>query len=519
MKAYRMNDLDLIIEGNILTMSGSQPRVEAIGVKNGLIAVTGAMAEVEVKAGNRTRHLNVKDRTVLPGFIDTHVHPCHVGRVARNVDLASAGSIREILQKIKEKIADTEPPQPVIGLNFNYDIVKEHRLPSRAELDALSAEHPVLILVYDVHSAMLNTRMMDILQIPDGMAGCIIDDVGEPTGLVEDPAIAFVMDKIWQEDETELMAAVNEALQEALRVGITTLHVKEPHGNLETILKHEKNFPLRLKPMLSIKSEDSGYLAEILAPGAFRQGAVVAFFADGAPDSKTAAFFEPYAAELTNFGMLYYADEELEDLIEKVHRAGFQVSVHTCGTRATEQVLNIYQKVLARHPRSDHRHRIEHFEMPFGHQIKRAVALGLSFAMQPMFLFLNGGQTYENIRSFLGNQRVERWTPLRSILDAGGLVAGGSDAPVTKMSPLKGIQACVNHPNKSQRITLYEALKLFTVNGAKIGFEEQLKGSIEAGKLADFVVLSDNPYAAKPEEVGDIKVEMTIVGGKTVFSG
>lgn len=499
-------------------MSGSQPRVEAIGVKNGLIAVTGTLAKVEKSAGRRTRFLNLKDKTVLPGFIDTHVHPCHVGRSGRNVDLTSAESIREILRRIKQKIADTKPPQPVIGLNFNYDIVKEHRLPTRAELDELSAKHPVLILVYDVHSAMLNTRMLEILQIPLGMAGCIKNDNGEPTGLVEDPAIAFVMEKIWPEDEWELMAAVNEALQEALRVGITTLHAKEPYGSLKTILKHEKNFPLRLKPMFSIQSGDSADFGEILASEAFRQRAVVAFFADGAPDSKTAAFFEPYADELTNYGMLYYPDEELEDLIEKAHRSGFQVSVHTCGTRATEQVLNTYQKVLARHPRSGHRHRIEHFEMPLGHQIKRAVAMGIVFAMQPMFLFLSGDRTYENIRSLLGSQRVERWVPLRSILDAGGLVAGGSDAPVTRMSPLKGVRACVNHPNKSQRITLFEALSLFTVNGARIGFEEHLKGSIEAGKLADFAVLGDNPYAVKPEEVGDIKVEMTIVGGETVFS-
>jgi predicted amidohydrolase YtcJ len=156
--------------------------------------------------------------------------------------------------------------------------------------------------------------------------------------------------------------------------------------------------------------------------------------------------------------------------------------------------------------------------MPLGNQIKRAVDLKLALAMQPMFLYLSGAETFENIRSLLGRQRVERWKPFRSILDAGGLIAGGSDAPVTKMNPLKGIQACILHPNIHQRITLYEALKLFTINGAHIGFEEHLKGSIEPGKLADFTVLSDNPYSVKPEAVGDIKVEMTIVGGKIVFA-
>lgn len=217
------------------------------------------------------------------------------------------------------------------------------------------------------------------------------------------------------------MTAVEAAVNEALSVGITTLHMKEPSGILETIFKHE-------------------------------------------------------------------------------------------------QSLNIFQNVLARHPRPGHRHRIEHFEMPLGNQIKRAVDLKLALAMQPMFLYLSGAETFENIRSLLGSQRVERWKPFRSILDAGGLVAGGSDAPVTKMSPLNGIQACINHPNPEQRIPRYEALKLFTVNGAQIGFEEDQKGMIETGKLADFAVLSDNPHTVEAEEVGDIKVEMTIVGGNVVYS-
>lgn len=499
-------------------MSGSNPRVEAIGVTHGLISMAGPLAGVVKQAGHKTQYLNLKDKTILPGFIDTHVHPSHVGQVARNVDLAAAGSIREVLQRLKEKIADTPPPGSVLGLNFNYDITKERRLPTREELDELSSEHPILVLVYDVHSAMANTRMLDILKIPPDMDGYINRDDGQPTGLIEDPAIAFVLKTIQPAGETELLKNVHAAIQEALRVGITTLHMKEPYGALKTIFKHEQSLPVRMKPMFVIKFQESEDLGKILQSEMFRQRAAIAFFADGAPDSKTAAFFEPYADELTNYGMLYYPDDVLEDLIEKTHRAGFQVSVHTCGTRATEQVLNIYQKVLTRHPRPDHRHRIEHFEMPFGHQIKRAVALGVSLAMQPMFLFLSGDQTYENIRCLLGNERVERWTPLRSILDAGGLVAGGSDAPVTKMSPLKGIQACINHPNKKQRISLFEALKLFTVNAAQIGLEEHLKGTIETGKLADFTVLSDDPHAVKPEKVGDIKVRMTIVGGKIVFS-
>jgi len=509
--------LDLIILGNILTMHDARPRVEAVGVKNGRIAIIGNRSDVAQQAGKATRCLALEDRTIIPGFIETHMHPTHAGNVLLNVDLAAATSIDEILRKLKQRVSVTPPGEQILGLNFNNDIVKERRLPTKAELDNLSSAHPIIVLMYDVHSAMLNTRMLKKLDLPGSIEGCIKDEHGTPTGLVEDPAIALVLQQLLPENESEIATAVEAAVKEALSVGITTLHMKEPHENLKTILKFEQRLPIRIKPMVISKSPQHEDLTEILQSEIYRHRAAVAFFADGAPDSKTAAFFEPYSSDATNYGMLYYRDEELEEQIEAVHQAGFQVSVHTCGTRATDQVLNIYQKVLSRHPRTDHRHRIEHFEMPLGGQIKRAVDLQLALAMQPMFLFLSGENTYENIRCLLGAERVGRWKPFRSILDAGGLIAGGSDAPVTKMNPLKSIQACILHPNERQRITRYEALRMFTLDAARIGFEEHLKGSIEPGKLADFTVLSANPYSVGADEVGDIRVLMTIVDGKIEY--
>lgn len=509
--------LDMIIRGNILTLADARPRVEAVGIKSGMIATLGDLAGVEKKAGSHTQHLVLKNKTIIPGFIDTHAHPVQIGNVILNVDLASAGSIREILEKLAHKKDHTPAGDVVLGLNFNNDIVKERRLPTLAELDRVSATHPIMVLMYDIHSAMLNTPMLEKIGLVDDMTGYVKDDQGRPTGLVEDPAIALVLRKLLPENEGDVMTAVAAAVQEALSVGITTLHMKEARSNMEAILKHEHDLPVRVKPMVSIKAPFHQDLEEILQSDTYRKRAAVAFFADGAPDSKTAAFFEPYPSDPTNYGMLYYPDEALEDLVEKTHTAGFQISVHTCGTRAIEQVLNIYQKVLKKHPRADHRHRIEHFEMPLGNQIKRAVDLEIALAMQPMFLYLSGAETFENIRSLLGSQRAERWKPFRSIIDAGGLVAGGSDAPVTQMNPLKGIQACICHPNEQQRITLYEALKMFTANAARIGFEEQLKGTIEVGKLADFTVLNENPYCVSPANVGCINVAMTIVGGKVVY--
>jgi predicted amidohydrolase YtcJ len=445
------------------------------------------------------------------------MHPTDVGTVALNVDLTGAKSINEILERLRRQSVQSPAGERVLALNANCDLIREQRLPTRAELDRFSADRPVAVVLYDLHSAMLNSRMLETAGIPPDTSGLGLDAAGNPTGLVEDPAIEWIFQMIQASSETAVLERVQAAVDAAVSCGLTTLHMKETAADLATIFRHEAELAVRVKPLCRLKRRTADELPEILQNDVFRRRAAVAIYGDGAPDSRTAAFFEPYPADPANFGMLYYTDDEMIRLVETVHRAGVQMSIHACGTRAAEQALRAYETVLARHPRCDHRHRIEHFEMPYGNQIGRAADAGITLAMQPMFLFLSGGGTFDNIRDLLGDDRAARWTPLRTILDRGGLVAGGSDAPITPLHPLKGIQACVCHPNPKQRITRYEALKLFTVNAARIGFEEKMKGSIEPGKLADFTVLSENPYRVRPDEIGLIPVEMTFVGGRIVY--
>ena len=513
-----MTTLDLILSGSVLTMDTGRPFAEAIGVKAGRIAAVGDYQHLSRSAGSQTSYLDLQGRSILPGFIDTHVHPVKAGAIERHVDLSHTTAVADILAALADKAARTPAGQPVLAFNFNGDIVRERRLPTLAEMDGVSDRHPLAVIVYDVHSAQLNTPMLAWASLPGDGPGVIRDAAGNLTGRMEDPAIDVVLRKIQPSGSEQIGEAVRAAVQQALRQGLTTVHMKESPGALPIISDMAARLPIRIKQMAKIDASDlSGYTellnSEIIAPGT-----VVAMYADGAPDSKTAAFFEPYCDDPSNFGMLQFEDRQLEELVARAHQKDLQVSVHACGTRATEQVLAVYEKVLAEHPRGDHRHRIEHFEMPLGNHIRRAVKAGISLAMQPAFLFLSGEDTFENIRSLLGDERLLRWKPLRSILDAGGLVAGGSDAPVTPMSPLKGIQACVTHPNAAERITRYEAIQLFTSNAARVGFEENLKGSIAPGKLADFTVLAENPFTVDSDRIGQIQVEMTIVGGEVVFS-
>ena len=367
--------------------------------------------------------------------MDTHVHPIEAGTIERQVDLSQATCLPEILDAIRRKAGQTPADQPVLAFNFNYDIVEEGRLPTIEELDNISTDHPIAVIVYDVHSAQLNSRMLKRLSLKPDEPGIGKDADGNFTGLLEDPAIAALMRHIQPKNGEQILDAVMGATRQAVRCGITTLHVKELPTGISTIMDMADQLPVRVKPMVMVKSDDLFDFEELLNSEVAAQGAVIAMYADGAPDSKTAAFFEPYCGDPSNFGMLYYEDEHLEELVSRAHRKGLQVSVHTCGTRATEQVLAVYEKILSAYPREDHRHRIEHFEMPLGDQIGRAVHAGIALAMQPSFLFLSGEGTFENIRSLLGDDRVMRWKPFRSILAAGGLIAGGSDAPVTPMSP------------------------------------------------------------------------------------
>jgi predicted amidohydrolase YtcJ len=256
---------------------------------------------------------------------------------------------------------------------------------------------------------------------------------------------------------------------------------------------------------------------EVINAGFSEARTCVATYADGSIEGRTAALFEPYAGAPMTLGMLYYSDDELYRFVEKAHKAGLQISIHAESERCIEQVLHDYEKVLEKYPRKDHRHRIEHFELPSMKQIKWAAGLGIALAMQPMFITVCEGPNLDYYRALLGEERLKRANAFRTILNEEILVSGGSDTPVTRMNPMGGIHACVNHPLKEQRIDVYEAIEMFTINGAKIGFEEDLKGSIEPGKLADFVVLSDDPYRVPRQKIKDIEVEMTIVGGKIVY--
>lgn len=509
--------LDLIIKGNIVTMSHSLPVAEALGVKNGHIVFVGEESEVANMVGSETKRLDLGTKTLFPGFIDTHVHPCFTGASALSVNLEDAISVSDVLERLKARIAKTPAGDLANATRFNYTTIAEHRMPTLAELDGLSTEHPIAINCIDGHSVMLNSMMLEKLGLAPDEEGVGQDEDGNLTGLIEDPAISKVYILMAPTSESELLPQLQAASNTALQAGITTIHMKETPETMDVLLANEDSLPVRVKPFYLFSSETLEAFDKLVESGQYRDRAIIGFIADGAPDSKTAAYFEPYPDDETNFGVLFYTDEEIAGIVGKAHQAGYQISVHACGARCIEQVLNAYEQTLTNNPREDHRHRIEHFETPSASQLRRVAKAGIAASMHPQHTNMSEGYA-EFMRQVVGENMYDRLIPLRSTLDAGILVAGGSDSPVAPMAPLTAIHDCVNHPNPKHRISLYEALRMFTIDAARIGFEEAVKGTIEKGKLADFVVLSENPYGVLPGKIRDIRVEKTIVGGVVVYS-
>lgn len=512
-------NLDLIIKGNIITVVNQQPRAEAIGIKGEKIISVGTVKEVEEDACKTTQVLDLKGKTVLPGFMDTHAHPMGTGRNRLGVNLSSVSTIAETLEKIRQRAESLPAGKWVFCPGYNRLYIAEKRFPTLKELDDISTQHPISVQHVDGHFSMLNTTALKTLQLEAGMAGVVTDANGKATGVIEDPASGKTLEIIGAlTTDAELMEALTVVTNEAASVGITTLFAKEPLATVDFILKNIDRIPIRIKPMIMGGAKGVISFNNILEADFLGDKVCVAVAADGSVEALTAALFEPYTKDPNTLGMLVFSDEELYSFVEKAHKAGMQVSIHAESERCIEQVLWAYEKVLEKYPRKDHRHRIEHFEIPTMRQIKRVARLGVIVAMQPMFIRDCEGPNLEYYRALIGEERTKRSHVFRTIMDEGILISGGSDTPVTRMNPLGGIHVCVNHPVDEQRIDINEAIEMFTINGAITGFEEDLKGTIEPGKLADFVVISDDPYRVPKDQIENIQVEMTIVGGDIVYN-
>jgi predicted amidohydrolase YtcJ len=364
------------------------------------------------------------------------------------------------------------------------------------------------------HTSAANSRALAILDPPDGTPGVMLDAEGRPNGLL---AGQFSYDAADRFSEVfgagdKAAAMIAQAIGQAHSVGLTTLHALEGGivGDDTAVLEFLDALPeLPLRILLWYQTMD---VEKVQALGLPRIGGCILLDGDVGPH--TAALREPYLDEPDSCGTLYHSQEEVDAFVLKAHLAGLQVAMHAVGDAAVEQALNAYEAALAAHPRGDHRHRIEHCEVIGEDQIERARRLGVALAIQPPFNHFWPHTTYYPL---LGEERAWKADPVRTLMRPGLLVAGGSDSTVTPLGPLVGVHAAVNHSNPAERVSVQEALELYTINAARIAFEEAEKGSLETGKLGDLVVLGADPFQVAPEEIKEIPVEMTVLGGQVVY--
>lgn len=494
----------VLLRGNVLTLGPRVSRAEAFAISGGRIVAVGSTAAIERLVGARTKVIDAAGRIVVPGFVESHAHLIATGVHQQSVNVFGLRTLREQLAAVRRRAAVTLHGRWVSVVGFDDTLVEDRRYPTCRELDEVAPLHPVFLSRIDGHSSVLNTLAFRVLRISRSMGGVERDAAGRPTGVLRAPANDVAESRFGgQFSRTERARFFRLACEAALRAGITTAHTIEAAGqDTEIVVAARKRTPLRVRVYTVVKTA-----ADI------RQSPDgVKLFADGSIDSQTALLSSPYADRRDTSGIFYQKPPTLRKLVALARKQGKQVVVHAIGDRAISEVLSVWERLGP-----GDRPRIEHFELPDRSAYARCRRLGVIVSVQPAFVHFWDYERFFVHR--LGARRAQRIHPYRSLLRARVRLAGGSDSPVTPLNPLLGIHAAVNHPLEGQRLTRLEALRLFTIDGAYAGFEESSRGTLEVGKLADFVFLSGDPLETAPSKLKELQVLKTFVGGRCAYDG
>jgi hypothetical protein len=523
--------------GGIVTLEAVSPRAAALATVGDHIVAVGEAAAcrdaLRAAGAAEFRHVDLAGRALLPGFIDTHLHPIMLVYFDLNADLRHVRSIAALQQLLHSRAADLPAGEWLIGLQLQDEDLAERRLPTCAELDAACADRPMLVVEHDGHSAAGNSLAL-------AAAGIDADTPDPPGGRIERAADGSPLGPCFEAAAQRLLGAAPSPSLDRLREGARTTFARLPAfgitsagvvlqtdaegpagaaGSLESIALQAllDAVPFSTYAMLVGRSVDAAIAARATPlhdPSAGRRVGGFKIFSDGTFGSCTACMHEPFSDRPGERGFLTLEEGEILARMRAAHAAGLQICVHAIGDLAVERCIDLYEQLLSESPRRDHRHRIEHASIVAPDQIARLARLGLCVSTQPLFIH----SEKEWLHRRLGAERAKHVYPLRALLDAGVLVGGASDAPVESLDVLHAIQCCVTREGfePQQSLSPAEALRLFTSDAARLQFEETEKGTLAAGKRADLVVLSANPLAVEPDRIAEIRVLRTVTGGRVV---
>jgi len=520
-----MISADLILfNANIHTMNKRKLLARAMAIKGARIFAVGADEEILKLRTRKTTIIDLKQKTVLPGLVDCHVHLGSYAKTLQQVGLRDVLSIKQLQMKLKEAAKQKPVSSWIVARGFDQEKFKEKRMPNRFDLDKAVPNHPVLITRVCGHLNIANSRALELAGI--GKTSKISEDAkiekdpktGEPTGVLLENAVALVKEAIPKLEDEELLEIYGEACQRAAEKGLTEIHcIIENLSEVRLIQDLRKQGKLRIRINIMVPLEYLSDLKTLMADICLDSERIkigcIKIFADGSLGAHTAALNAPYSDDETTKGILISSQEKLEALFEKVHDSGFQLAIHAIGDRAIETVLAALDDVLKKKPRKDHRHRIEHASVLNPKSIRCMQKLGVIASVQPHFVSSDFWITQR-----LGERRA-RWAyPFKSLIRRGVSTCAGSDCPIEPIDPVLGIWAAVTRESPPQeKLSVDEAIRMYTINAAFAGREEAIKGSIEPGKIADLTVLSQDPYNIEPDNIKSINVEMTIVNGEIVY--
>jgi predicted amidohydrolase YtcJ len=526
----------ILVGGKIALVDDGFTIVEALAIRDGKVAAAGTSEEIRRLRGESTRVIDLAGKTVLPGFNDSHLHVR--AEPARSVNLGGARSVEEIQEMVGEKAAELGPGEWVTGRDWAEDDLQEKRRPTRADLDAAAPANPVTLTRAGGHSSVANSLALSLAGIsrgtPDPPHGLIDRDAnGEPTGWIRERAQTLLWNQVPPTTDEELRDSLLKSLKELLTLGITSFNdAGVVVGNLarfqEVYADHGMALPRATLQVRLPRDQPVDEMIAVLKGIPFHTGlgsdrikiGAIKLSVDGGYTGSAAYTLAPYKGRPDFHGALFLKEEELTRLAREAHLRGWQLGVHTIGDGAIEIAVNAFGRVLAEHPRADHRHYLNHMTVkPSDATLARVHELGLLVAQQPSFTYTLEGPYNDNLEG----ERLENVNPLASLRRLGIPVGLGNDN--LPIGPLYSLYGAVTRKGKSGRVygaaeavSIEDAIRGYTRGSAYVTFDEEIKGSLAPGMLADLIVLSEDILTIDPDRILEVDVEMTMVGGQILWS-
>jgi predicted amidohydrolase YtcJ len=528
---------DLIItNARVWTVDKAHPTAQAVAVFGDRIIAVGSKVDVEVLRGVETKVVDAGGKLLIPGFNDAHVHFVGGGLQLDSVQLNDAASPGEFVRRIGEQAKKTPKGEWIQGGDWDETKWNPSGLPTKELIDPVTPDNPAFLGRYDGHSALANSTALRLAgitsQTPDPPGGAIVRDAqGNPTGDLKDAAMDLVFKVIPPLSHEQRLRAVRRALEYAASLGVTSVQHMDPDypdiaAYAELLQFGELTTRIYAAPLIDqVDDQVKIGIRHAFGGPSLRIGAVKAF-ADGSLGSRTAYFFDPFSDEPGNHGLLAEGMQPLSLMRDRMMRAdaaGLQICTHAIGDQAISTILDLYTDVVRAHPGMERRFRIEHAQHMAAKDFARFAQLDVIASVQP-YQAIDDGRWAE---ARIGHDRASRTYAFRTFLNHGVHLAFGTDWDVAPLNPMLTIYGAVTratldgkNPNgwfPEQKLTIAEAVEAYTIGSAYAEFQENEKGSITPGKLADMVLLSEDILSLDPAKIRDVKVLKTIVGGKVVW--